>query len=524
MNERTAAQPLPGLLLVMLSIIGIADAGYITYEELQGVVPPCGAGFDCGAVLQSPYAHIGPVPLAALGLVFYIVILVLAVLHVTEFKLAAWLPRWRWLAGITALDLLAVLSGAGLLFSAYLVTLMAVVIEAWCKYCLISAGTSTLIFLTTQYAMHTKGYSSTFLKGLLYPVIGFLYRNILKPVLFLLDPEHVHNGMTKFGAQTTSFAAGRGAVAAKLGFHHPDLERQIFGLTFPSPLGLSAGFDYNGDLCDALPALGFGWHTIGTVTLQPYAGNAKPRLGRYPRSQALLVNKGLKSIGTRAMIQKLAGRTFKIPTAVSIASTNTSFTSLKEQLLDICISFWLFENSSVRHHLYELNISCPNTFGGEPFTTPARLEILLKLMDQLELTRPLLLKMPIDQSEAETRELLAVIRRHTVAGVIFGNLTKDKKNPALHPEEAKLWQTQKGKVSGRPTFERSTALARLARKVLPAEIVVIGTGGIFSYSDLQEKQRAGAELFQLITGMIYQGPQLIGQLNRELVLEKQATK
>lgn len=512
---------IPSLLLVMLSIIGIADAGYITYEELQGVIPPCGPGFDCGAVLNSPYAQIGPVPLAAVGLVYYAMILLLSILQVSEFDLQRVFPRRSWFRHITILDVLAVLTVGGLFFSVYLVSIMAFVIEAWCKFCLISAATSAFLFLTTQWAVHTKTNSSVFLKGLLHSALSFKYAKIIKPIFFLLDPEFVHEKMIRLGALLGSNPAGRWFLRAFFGFHHQGLFQTHHQITFPNPIGLSAGFDYNGDLCDVVGPLGFGWHTIGTVTLGAYPGNTRPRLGRFPRSQALLVNKGLKSIGTQAVIAKLQHKKLTIPTAISIASTNKKFTSLKEQLLDITTSFVLFERSSVQHQLYELNISCPNTFGGEPFSTPERLEVLLQLLDRLQLRQPLFLKMPIDQSEDETLALLTVLKKHVVAGVIFGNLTKDKTNPAVHPQDREDWKTMKGNLSGRPTFERSNALIKLARKHLPAEIIVIGTGGIFTPEDVGVKHANGAVLYQLITGMIYQGPQLLGQLNRSLLLKKE---
>ena len=281
-------------------------------------------------------------------------------------------------------------------------------------------------------------------------------------------------------------------------------------------MGLSAGFDYNGNLTGILPSVGFGWHTIGTVTLQPYAGNQKPRLGRFPKSQALLVNKGLKNIGAVEIIKKLKNVEFKIPTGISIASTNKHFNTPKLQIADIIECFKLFEKSKVKHAYYELNISCPNTFGGEPFNTTERLEALLHALDSLKIKRPVYVKMPIDQSEKETLQLLKVIDKHKIAGVIMGNLTKDKTNPAVDPQEVEQWHNKRGNLSGKPTFERSNALIALTKKHFKNRFTIIGTGGIFTPEDAQKKIELGADLVQLITGMIYKGPQLIGSINREL--------
>lgn len=345
---------------------------------------------------------------------------------------------------------------------------------------------------------------------------GFLYTTILKPVFFAFDPESVHNLMVRFGTQLGRVRLTRWLLKSLWAYEHPSLVTQLNGVTFPNPIGLSAGFDYNGELTDVLPALGFGFHTIGTITLHPYAGNPRPRLVRLPRSQALLVNKGLKNRGARAIIANLKKRPFTIPVGISIASTNQHFANEKAQLNDITTCFKLFEKSPLNHAYYELNISCPNTFGGEPFTTPSKLARLMVQMDKLKLQRPLFVKMPIDQGRAETLALLKTLARHKVQGVIFGNLTKDKANPAVHPDDRKTWLRHKGNVSGQPTRARSTQLIRLTRRQFGHRFTIIGTGGIFTAEDAREKLAAGADLLQLITGLIYKGPQVIGAINAEL--------
>jgi len=235
-----------------------------------------------------------------------------------------------------------------------------------------------------------------------------------------------------------------------------------------------------------------------------------------PSSKALLVNKGLKNLGARATIAKLKGLEFKIPVGISIASTNRHFTDTKSQILDIVTCFKLFENSPVRHTYYELNISCPNTFGGEPFTTPERLTLLLTAIEKIKIKRPIFVKMPIDQSEKETLSLLKVIVDYKLEGIIIGNLTKDHANPHISAADKKMWSSNKGNVSGKPTFQRSNKLIALAKKHYGKKLIIVGTGGIFSPEDAIKKLELGADLVQLITGMIYEGPQLIGRINRRL--------
>ena len=515
--------------LIFLALLGIADAGYISYEKLRGVLPPCGNGLDCGAVLNSPWANIGPVPLAAIGVVFYSWILLLTILNLLEISIKPIvnrlakqlkLEKQNIFRQLTLHELLlgSTIFGAG--FSAYLVFIMAVPIGAWCRYCLLSAATCASLFVTMGVYYHQSvGQSPFLLKKAWYSILHFLYIHLFKPLFFLIDPEIIHDLMVAVGTKLGKFGITKLKTQTIFGFSHPVLQTKFNRVTFPNRIGLAAGFDYDGNLTQILPSVGFGWQTIGTVTLESYEGNPKPRLGRLPDAQALIVNKGLKTIGARALIQKLSSLKLTIPIAISIASTNKKFTSEKEQILDILACFRLFESSKLNHQLYELNISCPNTFGGEPFTTPAKLSKLLTAVDSLNLKRPVYTKMPIDQSETETLGLLKVINTHRVAGVIFGNLTKDKENPAINDADRKIWKQRKGNLSGKPTWERSNNLIALTKKHYKNRFTIVGTGGIFSPEDAKYKLEIGADLLQLITGMIFGGPQTIGSINLELTLE-----
>lgn len=343
-----------------------------------------------------------------------------------------------------------------------------------------------------------------------------IYTRFVKPLFFLLDAEQAHDLGTQMGGALGSNKLGQAITRFLFAYSSPELKQKIDGITYPNPVGLPAGFDYNGLLTDILPEVGFGWHTIGTVTYQPYLGNTPPRLGRFPNSQALLVNKGLKSWGAKKVISHLQTKTFRIPTGISIASTNTHFDSEVEQIKDILACFQLFEKSKLKHVYYELNISCPNTFGGEPFTSPKRLERLLTALDKLKIKKPIYIKMPIDQSKNETSDMLHVIDSHHISGVIFGNLTKDHANPDVTPEDRASWKYKKGNLSGKPTWKRSNVLIELTKKEFGDRFTIIGTGGIFSGKDAAIKMEKGAQLIQLISGMIFEGPQVIGMINRYL--------
>jgi dihydroorotate dehydrogenase subfamily 2 len=342
---------------------------------------------------------------------------------------------------------------------------------------------------------------------------GVTYQKILKPILFTQDAETVHNLFTSVGSLLGRSALLRGLTRFAFSYQHAALPKTVDGIRFANPIGLSAGFDYNAELTQILPAVGFGFETVGTVTLNAYEGNATPRLQRFPKSHALLVNKGFKNIGAKAVIKKLTGKKFEFPVGISIGSTNQIYKTIKAQIDDITACFQLFEKSKVKHSYYELNISCPNTTVGQPFTDPKNLDRLLRTLVRLRIHKPVYIKMPIDLDQKLILELLKVADHSFVHGVVFGNLTKDKKNPLVHPDEQKLWSEKKGNVSGKPTWDRSNTLIALTKKHYGSRFTIIGTGGVFSGADAAEKIRLGADLVQLITGMVYKGPQLIGDIN-----------
>ena len=235
-------------------------------------------------------------------------------------------------------------------------------------------------------------------------------------------------------------------------------------------------------------------------------------LGRLPRSRSLMVNKGFKNMGAQATISKLENLDFQIPIGISVGKTNSlEIDTQAKSVNDLIQTFTLFEQSSVKHSYYELNISCPNLKGSITFYPPENLEELLIEVDKLHLTKPVFVKMPIEKSDIETLAMLAVIAKHSPQGVIFGNLQKDRTDPAF--DQTELQKFTVGNFSGKPTYKRSNELIALAYKNYKVRFLIIGCGGIFSAEDAYTKIKLGASLVQLITGLIYEGPQLIAQIN-----------
>ncbi|MDD4989041.1 MAG: quinone-dependent dihydroorotate dehydrogenase [Candidatus Pacebacteria bacterium] len=341
-----------------------------------------------------------------------------------------------------------------------------------------------------------------------------LYR-VARPVVFLVNSEVVHEVAVRFGEKIGSVRFFRRLLGGTLVFKDGALFQTLSGIHFENPLGLSAGFDYEARLTEVIGTIGFGFATIGTVTCAPYEGNSKPRLGRLPKSRSLLVNKGFKNLGVEKTLARLSGKQFSVPVGISIGKTNTlDIKTQSEAVLDVCKTFSIVENSDIPFSYYELNISCPNLKGNIEFYEPAHLDELLKDVFARELSRPVFIKMPIIKTNEETLAMLDVISRYKVAGVILGNLQNDRSHKTLVKGEIDKYP--KGNLSGIPTQERSNELIRIAYQKYGKHMIIIGTGGIFSAEDAYKKIRAGASLLQMITGMIFEGPQLPAQINEGL--------
>lgn len=346
---------------------------------------------------------------------------------------------------------------------------------------------------------------------------GFLYKRVIKPLLFRRSPDAVHASMVKTGRRVQAWSMLRRLTRTALRYDNQAmLEQTIHGITFPNPVGLSAGLDKNFEISSLMNAVGFGFMEGGSVTLESYSGNPRPWFHRLPMSESLVVNVGLANHGVAAAIANIKQYSTKslrdFPLNISVAKTNSPTTCDDDTAIaDYIGSLRLLHKAGVGD-MYTLNISCPNAFGGEPFTSPERLKQLLAAVDQLKLQKPLFIKMPINLPWEEFKKLADIANRHKVAGLTIGNLAKDRQ--AVKHE---LPHLVKGNLSGKPTQQLSDALIKRTRRAYQDRFIIIGVGGIFTAEDAYTKIKNGADLVELITGVVFKGPQLIGQINRDLV-------
>lgn len=345
------------------------------------------------------------------------------------------------------------------------------------------------------------------------------YKYVAKPLLFRQKPDAVHEQLRRSGQIVQKVPPLRGLLRAAWAYQNASyLSQDVLGIHFRNSVGLSAGFDKNFELPLLLKAVGFGFMEGGSLTYHPCAGNPRPWFHRLPNTKSLVVYAGLANDGSKVIIDRIRSYAPSVfadfPLNISVAKTNSEQACTDELAIqDYTGSVRAIKAAGVGS-MVTLNISCPNTYGGEPFTTPARLERLLAAVDDEQLTVPVFIKMPSDLPWEQFRALLEVADTHNVQGVTISNLAKDRGQAKLMDP---LPDTVKGNLSGKPTWELSNALIRQTYQSYGKRFVIIGVGGVFSAEEAYTKIKLGATLVELITGMIFEGPQLIGQINHGLV-------
>jgi dihydroorotate dehydrogenase len=337
------------------------------------------------------------------------------------------------------------------------------------------------------------------------------YTNVLRPIFFKFDPEFMHDFMVFWGEAFGAFPPARWLISLVWGYRGRDISKVVDGVRYERPILLSAGFDTDGRLSCILSNISFGGEEVGSVTARPCEGNAKPRLTRLIRNNSLVVWKGLRNQGAEVIAKRLLHKKTEkgFVVGISIAQTNDeNVCDAESGLEDYYQTFKIMNEKGVGDY-YTINISCPNTFGGETFATPELLTRLLTKLATVPCDKPRYIKMPINLAWDDFNALLKIIDKFDYDGVVVGNLNK-KYSDLSFPEDApREWR---GGLSGKPCFELSNELIRRTRESYGERFTIIGVGGIFSAEDAMVKFRSGADLVQLITGMIFEGPSLVGKI------------
>ena len=343
-----------------------------------------------------------------------------------------------------------------------------------------------------------------------------MYKKLLRPLLFSLQPEKVHHLL--FNGLKTSFKIPGVShlFKATYDFQHKSLEKKLFGLKFKNPVGLAAGLDKNAEYIDELSAMGFGFIEIGTLTPKPQDGNPKPRLFRLTEDEGIINRMGFNNDGVETAIKRLRARKSKVIIGGNIGKNKV--TPNEEAFNDYKICF---EALFPYVDYFTLNISSPNTPNLRELQEKEPLKKLLsevqKLNQQKKKPKPLLLKIAPDLSDSQLDDILEIVKEIKLDGIIATNTTIDRSK--LKTPLAEVQKIGMGGLSGKPLRKKSTEIIRYLHDKSKGSIPIIGVGGIHSAEDAIEKIKAGASLIQIYTGFIYNGPELIKKINKQLVKE-----
>lgn len=335
-----------------------------------------------------------------------------------------------------------------------------------------------------------------------------MYR-ILRPLLFLLSPERAHHvtfSLLEIAAKVPGMLALVGGRKSPM-----NAAVAVMGLRFPSPVGLAAGMDKDAKHVEAMSALGFGHIEIGTLTPVAQPGNEQPRLFRLPADRALINRMGFNNGGAHAAVERLRKRDPGIIVGGNIGKNKVT---PNERAIDDYVA--CFEALYPVVDYFVVNVSSPNTPGLRELQDKGPLlEILsrLKAMSQRSTpAKPILLKIAPDLSNAQLDDVCAVVKESGIAGVIATNTTISREG--LRTPKPDVDAMGMGGLSGAPVRKRSTEVVSYLRGRLPKPLVIIGVGGIDSAAAAMEKIQAGADLVQVYTGLIYEGPALVSRINQ----------
>ncbi|MBL0342092.1 MAG: quinone-dependent dihydroorotate dehydrogenase [Bacteroidetes bacterium] len=342
-----------------------------------------------------------------------------------------------------------------------------------------------------------------------------MYKQLIRPVLFLFPAEGVHHFAMKVMKIAGKIPGIPSLLNSLYGVSDKKLERNIAGLVFPNPVGLAAGFDKDAKAFNELAMLGFGFIEIGTVTPKSQAGNPQPRLFRLPKDQALINRMGFNNEGVLAAAKRLKSRHGnKIIIGGNIGKNK--ITPNEEAVNDY---LYCFKELFPVVDYFVVNISSPNTPGlrelqdKEPLIH--LLESVQKSNQETGIPKPVFLKIAPDLTEPQVDDIIEITLQTKLAGLIVSNTTISR--DGLKTPKEKLDDLGAGGLSGKPVFNKSTLLLKYISNKSNKRFSLIASGGIFSAEDAMQKLNSGADLVQLYTGFIYEGPGLIKAINKALL-------
>lgn len=344
-----------------------------------------------------------------------------------------------------------------------------------------------------------------------------MYKLIIRPILFLFDPEKVHYFTFSVVRFLNKIPGVPAIIRSMFQVNNKKLEKTLFGITFKNPVGLAAGFDKNAVLYNELANFGFGFIEIGTVTPKGQIGNPKKRLFRLKDDQGIINRMGFNNDGIAPAIENLKKNKGQVIIGGNLGK-NTA-TAPENYTEDYCE---VFKALHPYVDYFVLNVSCPNVGSHAKLDDADYLKELItevqKLNKEEAVQRPILLKIAPDLNEGQLDEIIHLVNETKIAGVIASNTSVDRKG--LKADQQRLDEIGNGGLSGKPIKEKSTKTIKYLADKSNKSFPIIGVGGIHSAEDAIEKIEAGADLVQIYTGFIYEGPSLIKKINKAILKSK----
>jgi dihydroorotate dehydrogenase len=342
---------------------------------------------------------------------------------------------------------------------------------------------------------------------------------LLKPILFKFDPEKVHYFVTRNLKRFNRLPGGAALSRAIWALNDPRLEKEVFGLKFKNPVGLAAGFDKNADVISEMANLGFGFIEVGTVTPLPQDGNPKPRMFRLPADEGLINRMGFNNMGMDVVAEHIAAYRKNTPASQKgiIIGGNIGKNKITPNEEAVNDYIKCFDRLFDLVDYFVVNVSSPNTPGLRELQEKEPLMNLLSTLQQRNskngISRPILLKIAPDLTDTQLDDIVDIVQQSGIAGVIATNTTISREG-LISPDKLK---NETGGLSGKPVTKRSTQVIKYLSEKSKGSFPIIGVGGIHSPEGALEKLAAGASLVQLYTGFIYEGPGLIGRVNKAVL-------
>lgn len=341
-----------------------------------------------------------------------------------------------------------------------------------------------------------------------------MYKNLIRPFLFWFYAEDIHHFVRFCLHLFFALPGGRWLAQKMFAVNDKRLEREVFGLTFPNPVGIAAGFDKEASMFNELSYLGFGHIEIGTITPKGQAGNPKPRLFRLPKDKALINRMGFNNAGISAAAKNLEKRKTK---AIIGGNLGKNTLTPNEKAVDDYVA--VFEGLYNQVDYFVVNVSCPNISDLHELQDQKYLEAILEAVMAKNKAKPkqkpILLKISPDLNNGQLDEVIAVVEKTGIDGVIAVNTSITREN--LQTSEAKIKAIANGGLSGKPLNKRSTEVIHYLHQKFNGAFPIIAVGGVFTPEDAIEKLNAGARLVQVYTGFIYEGPFIAKRINKAIL-------